>query len=572
MLTLKHLLSKMKKSNKNLKQLLADLLEIPVLKEKSSNYFYSLLGEITDGNYNSGCVKVKDTDLVYVSGQTNGGGMQLALFKNDKGIKIGQFEVGVNNTPKDFKDVLLPLPAGTTKVCLSSSLNVPLTVKMKAQVAVINKGILDFEVSKLEDRTKNLIAFDPLTLNMETGTGYYTTANATYTAWNGYKSGWLDIKDTDELTLSGKISGAATQFVLFKNANNAKVGIIEAGQNGIPVIYNNVALTIPAGATKAYFTFNSDYDFSVKRKTVLEKIVTSATLKTELKYIYTHVDDSFLWIGHSIPKGGKHPELSAQALKATCINNCIGSSMLRNAKADGTINGLAYQNKMWCFTDTVAQKTALINDWNTTKGLLVGSPDVLTQADKDFILSTSYERLLLPFLDGTNPMPSVFVIEHGNNDNIVSDSDEVFTSIPAIRNDKGTYLGAMNFVCDLILQYNPYAKIVIIGHYENARKTRISTAQLNFANYRGFPLLKTWERTGFTQNKIPNTQALWATAPWNAYTAQQIADGKLTAGDLLLDMPATRYYMPDDLHPHSDPTGKTGQRLANIVTPFLRSI
>lgn len=48
--------------------------------------------------------------------------------------------------------------------------------------------------------------------------------------------------------------------------------------------------------------------------------------------------------------------------------------------------------------------------------------------------------------------------------------------------NRNCYIGAMNFLCTLILHYNPRAKIIFIGNLDSWRRTDMKEAQEYVAN------------------------------------------------------------------------------------------
>lgn len=154
-------------------------------------------------------------------------------------------------------------------------------------------------------------------------------------------------------------------------------------------------------------------------------------------------------------------------------------------------------------------------------------------------------------------MPELFCLDHGVNDESLDTLSSDFVNIPAVRNDRNYFLGACNFIIDLILQYNPRARIAIIGHHENTLRPNVPIAQQNLASYWSFPFLKLWEKTGWSNQIAPGSAALWSVPPYNAYTSTGA------------DMSVFRVWNPDNLHPHSDTTGKSLTLLGNLVGEFL---
>jgi hypothetical protein len=272
-----------------------------------------------------------------------------------------------------------------------------------------------------------------------------------------------------------------------------------------------------------------------------------------------------LWLGTSIPKFAGYPEAACVQNNATCINNAIGGSAMRISLPNGTVNNVYWQAFAYSLGHSFAEKQAIIDNWSTYYPLFQangGQPAVLTQAQKDYIMSCSYENLLLPYLNGTQPAPDAIVIDHGYNDyaSFQAEGSGAFSTIPATYNDRAYFLGAFNFISDLILQYKNRMPIIIGGHYENTGNPLIATAQTNIANYREFPIIKTWEKTRWSQRKIPGTAALWAQEPWLS---------KKGGSDTTQDMTARRFWLPDDLHPHTDTSNNAQNLLTDLWGNFL---
>lgn len=269
-------------------------------------------------------------------------------------------------------------------------------------------------------------------------------------------------------------------------------------------------------------------------------------------------DKTILWLGTSIPEGG-YPLIVGENLQANIINNSKGCSTIRTGIAskvnDNDPMGIA--NIQWevalnSLTQTVKEKQSIIDNWEMLWGpdgddefKLLDAPDKLSKAQVENILGSSYEKLLVPYLDGTYGMPDLFVIDHGWNDGIYSNGTEEMSEFPEDDNDRHYYIGAMNKIIRMILEANPRARIVIIGHYENDRRPWVNRAQEKIADIWGFPLLKLWEKTG------------WSTM-------------NITVNEEELTM--IEVYMPDGLHPHSDVTWETTKLYADIVSEWLNTV
>lgn len=288
-----------------------------------------------------------------------------------------------------------------------------------------------------------------------------------------------------------------------------------------------------------------------------------------------------VWFGTSIPETG-YPQVVGTKLGATIYNEALSSSMARAFKYTGSMVGLDYQNCLRSLSQTIAEKQSIMDYWSSGlnasgvvtsggtygwKDLLIGSPptDYTTFATAATILSWSYEnKLVAKYLNSSDAnyvaAPDLFVFDHGYNDlnPVTYDADDASAiAIPSTRNDRSFYCGAMNYLIDLIFTYNPRARICFIGHYENARKTRIYQAQEVLTAYWDFPLCKTWELTGWSQQTITTTGYWSDSTTW------------VSSGGSSRQLTMTQVWLQDDVHPVSTPTQFL---LAEIIADFLATI
>jgi hypothetical protein len=279
---------------------------------------------------------------------------------------------------------------------------------------------------------------------------------------------------------------------------------------------------------------------------------------------------NILELGTSIPATG-FPDIACAKIGAFCNNQALGSSMLRVAHKNGTIDGIPFSSFHRSLLKTITECNWLIANWANTTGTPVGSSPTawtsllaatyiannlsiasqLTGAPADInslvpdstltyaqvMLGASYENRLLPYLAGTRnnslgqtvgngflngvglgaggaagPIADLVVIDHGYNDynsaaktGATQDTSSDFTSIPATRDNYYYYLGAANKLVDIIIKANPKQRIAFVGHYENLTQPDITTAQQTLANYWSYPLLKTWDKTGWSTQIVPGS-------------------------------------------------------------------
>lgn len=346
----------------------------------------------------------------------------------------------------------------------------------------------------------------------------------------------------------------------------------EAGQN------TDVIIEIPENCTSFYLNSNSATNITAKlyqKETipeyVAEQIGNSEAVINEEINLRTDNENywrgkKIVWFGTSIPAGvvnagesggnGSYPVRVGQMLGATVYNEAVGSSPCRggNRMAITADDPLGWTGRNWAnigfaFANTISEKQNLIDNWDTWKALLTGSdkPDTLSDARKQDFLNCSYENKLGKYLTGGSVgQVDLYVFDHGHNDTYNgADNAEELCAVPENFNDRTYFIGAMNFLIKTILDDNPRAKICFIGHYENDRKTAVYQAQEKIAELWCFPLCRTWEKIGWTQNVC-------------------IVDGATKT--------MTQAWMPDDLHPASDQTGKALQKYAEVLYPFFRDM
>ena len=337
--------------------------------------------------------------------------------------------------------------------------------------------------------------------------------------------------------------------------------------------YNRVSptFTCPVGAAfvrltigddKEVFQFQQGSGVTMGEQFGVVKLAPSVSVQSALS------GKSALFLGTSIIELSTFPQLACDQLNMTCYNRGVGSSTARKADKNGNYTGIPFQNVAYSLSMTLAEKEELITNWNTYKTQLVGAPDTLTDPTKEYFRNCSYERRLVPYLNGTNPMPDLFIIEHGYNGNFASDTDAEFVNIVANGRNRNTESGAICYIIDVILSYNPHARIAIQGHYENVAQPRITQMQKALAAYWSFPYIDMASNLGFGNVVVPGSKSLYSIPPHSNYTA-----GNNTSQD----MTQRQVYMPDKVHPHTDLTGRTdggvtNPRMANVLAKRMEEI
>lgn len=384
----------------------------------------------------------------------------------------------------------------------------------------------------------------------------------------------------------------------------------------------SAALTTNAKYLNIMFRFSSESDMNDNLQNVLDGLAIKKTTEWIDSYqnhyltvkesvnMSTWHDKIAWWCGTSIPEGvnpntsseyygESYPQIVGDILNVkTMTNTSLGSSMCRaNVRTGDYVNAVSY-NLIYALTQTTEEKQDLISNWGTIKDVLY---DPNTFADlsnvSTYVLNSTFEKKLIPYLDGTYDMPDLFVIDHGHNDykpyyslsngnpdieleptvaNIESGElaeDTYMTAnnyynlkrfigdlshIPSNQFDsfvaslnRNCYKGAVNFLITVILYHNPRARIVFIGNLDNWIKPELTTAQESIANSWLFPLIEVWKYLGLSSHIVPNSYNYWGTSNPTDFTVKQI-------------------YCKDNVHPHTDTTGVTIEKYANIIANKLK--
>ncbi len=224
-------------------------------------------------------------------------------------------------------------------------------------------------------------------------------------------------------------------------------------------------------------------------------------------------------------------------------------------------SGLNWDLVTRALSHTIGEKMELINNWAKWQPVLTaGPPAAIDSTLESNILGWSYEnRILGHALDS-----SLLLFDHGYNDSLAGGHTGEVSAIPVDSRDRGTFIGATNWVVDRVEEYLDGAgarppRIGFVGHYDNTRFPDIAQAQEYLSALWGWPILKTWERTGWTQQTITTT-GHWVDGVW-------VASGGAPQTITLLQRA-----LADGLHPHTDVSEAANNKLAAIMAPQVRQM
>lgn len=291
-------------------------------------------------------------------------------------------------------------------------------------------------------------------------------------------------------------------------------------------------------------------------------------LSQQLNKVFTK-NNNILWLGTSIPRGAQYPTYSAQKCGYVCTNNAYGESFLCWS---GEHPSVIRVNSGKSLTATVAELEAMFRQ-DVTAG-------TITEAQLEEWKDKSYERSVLPYINGTNETQvSMIVLDHGFNDkgNIYAMMQDV-ESIDWSSKDRSNFVGAFNYLRGKIQEVNPTIKIVIAGYFQNTyiysnniesdyHSKEICEMQELIAKHYSISIMKAWEHTQINNEYIPGTNdyiSNFNTKYNTSYTKHNPdSDGNIQSMQL---------YCPDCVHPHSDLTGKCNRRLNAVYAKLLKDL
>ena len=282
------------------------------------------------------------------------------------------------------------------------------------------------------------------------------------------------------------------------------------------------------------------------------------------------------WFGTSIPAAGfigdshvSYPGYVGTILGMEVTNEAVGTSCVHCKRPDRVSDDNPYgfvgdfEMSSRCLSNTAEEMEWIIENYDSSIWTS-GTVAEMTTELANYIRSFSYESKLDKYLeDGKEP--DIFVFDHGNNDafNTIEEENAYYAEYGQYT--LYTFRGAMNFLIQRILNYDPYARIIMIGQYNGKETDKIETMQLQVAEDWQIPICRQWELLGWTKSKSITCKGHWATFYAGAYIWVDDPTESNT-------MTVFARWVPDGLHPHTDVTGKALRHMANTIAAWMIGI
>lgn len=522
----------------------------------SKGYYWNptsgALTSTTDPNWRAfDAIPVSPGESYRVIATEFSGSIYVVVFKNASGAVVSKSQLGPGGSSIVAVDVPVTVPAGATSMCVTAYTDNVTITKMVNYKADLRKDIIqrDFDSGLRLLSPKGL---DGYYWHQNTGVRTLITSDWAYFSVDPIAVSPGEVYRIICTEFSG--NPANVYLALFKDSSGAIVGRSYAGPGSGVLQAVDANVTVPASAATMCITGHSRNLQIIKSGGMISKLPGNSQTQASSPLDYWK-GKKIVWLGTSIPAGSgtnSYPYMLAQRLGANIVNQSVGSSPIRGG-LDAFVTtddpygwtGSSYTRVTRALSHSVDIKQSFIDNYDSKwKALVTGGPASLSDTDKANILSYSYANRLSGNLDS-----DLFVIDHGINDYLwiqERGGDVASLLTPAVdTRNINTFYGGVNTVIDYILSQNPRARILVIGFYENELRPQVSQIQLKSAQLWEYQIVKLWEKTGWSQQVLTGT------------------DG---AGKTI-----TQYWMPDNLHPHSDTTGKANTLLANILEMEIRS-
>ena len=455
----------------------------------------------------------------------------------------------------DYISELLDVPSNANKLIISANTT---NIKSAYVIGYISVKEIIEENNKKVDKLLNTVNLKKL---KHVQGGWNHDKNYLDVGFSDYNYLLYDVERINNIHLKVKFAQFSDVYVLFDKDLNV-VNRSNIGNPSTGTIYED-----------DIDVSNACYIGITTPKTEVKNIIISS----ECNNMYNEINSPWkgkkiVWFGTSIPAGGysgldttlQYPKLVGELLGAKVVNEAIGESAVhcRRPWAITEKNPKGFSNN-WpvvsrCLSNSLEEMEWVIQNYADRDIFSWNPVDSLSEEQKEAIRDCSWERKLKRHL-GEN-RADLYVFDHGHNDEI-SDEQERYYTDETYGGEYSlyTYRGAMNFLINKIKEDNPFARIIIIGEYENQKQPKISEYQQIVAKDWSLPIYKQWEQLGWSQKKVKTT-GFWSNGYW---VPSGGTEHELTYLDL---------WLPDTVHPHSDLSGKSIRFMAENIANYLNSI
>ncbi|MTH78742.1 hypothetical protein [Paracoccus aestuariivivens] len=533
-------------------------------------------------NYQYAVVSVTPGEVYRLSNELNGVNLSLALFRDAGDAVLYPYKRGA--TPAiAFSGQVVVVPPGAATMTLGRNINAVSPFSIERRTGRIG-SVPDYVRENLDAVPAMVQAA------VEQERQFWTAETLVWASGNirrsdgvvlvneNYSHAFGECIPGSTMRFSANLYGTGVGLVVWYGVGDTYLSVEGQGSNTAPVEYRDVVLTVPAGAIRYGMTYRNADGANLVPHAEVSTIAPSLTALIDSRILGSGAGGfwsgkDIVWMGTSIPAGEttglKYPDQVGAALGATVHNIARAGSCLRNgvASARNVVpdDEFGWANANWgiitrSLSMTTAEKQAIIDNWATwrTRFRASSSPPVnLSAAQQADTLNSSWEVRIAPHLGQGRDL---WVFDHGVND--AGTADDLLEGEDDTR-DRGTFLGASNYLIDLILNDNPRARIFFIGHYTDDDFVRASMVpgQKRVADLWGRPICPLYETLGWSRVRSVTTEGYWQmtgnTGIW------------MPSGGSIQTLEMNEVWMPDGLHPDRDASGTAVNRIVDALVAWL---
>lgn len=350
---------------------------------------------------------------------------------------------------------------------------------------------------------------------------------------------------------------------IFFNSSGTVISYIDSDSG-----FKSSVINVPPNATKIGFNHypTSTAAFAFK----LYPYVIGDTEELIEEKLSNWKGKKIVWFGTSIPAGvvnaggeggnGSYPARIGEMLGATVYNESVGSSCVRGGSHEHitTNDPMGWADMhvlsiMYSLSLSSSEKQTFMDNWDSKWKDIVHEPQMYDATKADTYKAASWDIKLAKYLSGGSVgQCDLYVIDHGYNDYVYGVGFTDLDEEPPTENDRTYWFGAMDFIVRKILNDNPKAHILLIGHYSNGA--------YQFSGGANFDMKYICE----AQKKYADRWCINCVPTWNLLG---LSSNTITVDGTTKSVIAARY--PDKLHPASDLTGMELKRYAEALAPYI---
>ena len=296
-----------------------------------------------------------------VTARVTGTALCLAVYYNAAGAVIGTEYDGTSEVV-DLTDYEITVPAGTTKIGITSRTAVPIAVKKLAYIksADLKTSVqnLDSRVDKIEDSLS--YAFNAQDITTQVGKYINRTSGAVVDN-AAFECAFVDHTAGDRWKVTARVNGTSVSLAVYYNAAGAVIGTEYDGTSEV-VDLTDYEITVPAGTTKIGITSRTVVPIVIKkREIVTDQEITDRVTALEKPWYGKTIDQ----LGDSNIQMWRWQPLAIQNLGCQMLNHGVGGSKIAKPDSSPTQISMCDDARINALSPTADAYTVLggTNDW-----------------------------------------------------------------------------------------------------------------------------------------------------------------------------------------------------------------